>query len=84
MRSATWLLTRRKLRRFSTGKASHRRIKSISARSLSLRSAAKVRERLARLAVFFTQRFLQNFEHCFITRSSCGPFAGDDVGQIPN
>src|SRR5205823_6621529 len=65
--------TRRKFNRFSTGNANRRRIRSNSARSLSLRRAARAASRFFELWFnFFTQRFLKNFQHRFVSRPGGG------------
>lgn len=68
---------RRKLVRLSGGRASHRRIISARASSLSFFSAA------ARLSFFlFTQSFLEQFYYRQILRAAGCTLALNDVGQI--
>ena len=76
--------TRRKFIRFDTGNASRRRIKSNSARSVSLRKAAKAASCFRLRFVLFTQRLLQNLQHGLVSRSAGSAFARDDIRQTRN
>ena len=72
--------TRRKFICFSTGNARRRRMSSSSARSLSLRKAARAARRLG-VAVFFTPGRFQHLQHRLGTGPARRALAGNDVSE---